>query len=222
MAATIDVWTIPLVDAAERMEQSWALLSDDERRRAERFGTEILRARYALGRATLRRILASYADVAPEAIRFAYNRNGKPRVAAPVTTIGFNLSHTSDLAVCAVCAEGEVGVDVERADRELAFEAIARRQFGARDQALLARTPPAERRRAFLRLWTRREALLKARGLGVFRLEQGLDVCDEIIGSWSLIELDAGAAHLATVACASPSPSIRPRALGTLRTLTRD
>lgn len=125
------------------------------------------------GRAALRRVLASYLDVEPAAIGFTAARHGKPRLAAPFDdTILFNWSHCRQLAVIAVARGVEPGIDIERVDRRVSFDAIARRWFAPSEQAQLRALQPSARREAFLRMWTAKEAVLKATGKGI---SHGLD-----------------------------------------------
>lgn len=132
------------------------------------------------GREVLRRVLARYLDSQPDALEFTKDRQGKPRLLAPHdNTILFNWSHCRGLAVIAVARGVDPGVDIERGDRRVSSDAIARRWFTQSEQAQLRTVEPAARREAFLRLWTAKEAVLKATGKGIShgldRVEIGLD-----------------------------------------------
>jgi 4'-phosphopantetheinyl transferase len=162
--ARVDVWQADLAvaGAAER-----APLSPDERARAERFARPADGERWAAARGILRLLLAAYADTEPDALRFAAGAHGKPALAEP-SRLRFNLSHAGDVALYAVTLGCEVGVDVElpRA-RGIDEVAIARRTLGDAEAERLADLPPQRRERAFLRAWTRWEAVLKCRGTGI-------------------------------------------------------
>jgi 4'-phosphopantetheinyl transferase len=97
---------------------------------------------------------------------FVYNDYGKPAL-PPDTGPRFNLSHTDGLAVCALSADLEIGVDVERADRDLRCDDLADRWLASEERAWLASYPAERRSEAFLRLWTLKEAYVKALGLGL-------------------------------------------------------
>ena len=79
----------------------------------------------------------------------------------------FNLSHSHGLAVIAVGAGREVGIDVELLRPEFAGEDIAKRYFSAREVRELAQLPVGSRTEGFFRCWTRKEAYIKARGEGL-------------------------------------------------------
>ncbi len=140
-----------------------ALLSADEHARAARFRFDIHRTRYSAARAALREILAEYLSVPARSIEFSFNPYGKPFVEG----LHFNLSHSADLAVYAVSRTREVGIDVERLDTQFAAEQIPERFFTETEVASLRALPEHLQLEAFFNCWTRKEAYVKARGLGL-------------------------------------------------------
>ena len=171
----MDVWQVSLDRPPEEVAFLRDLLSPEERQRAEAFHFDKDRRRYAVARGALRAILADCLRTTPQALRFEQGQNGKPYLAGGP---GFNLSHCEDLALIAVAADSRaVGVDVERVRPLQELSSIEERYFSAEERAFLAAAAPAERRaflaaaapterpRAFLTLWTRREAAAKALGL---------------------------------------------------------
>ncbi len=144
-----------------------ALLSPDERRRAERFAFDEPRRRFIRSRGLLRRALAGVLGGNAGEIPLVDDRLGKPRLADGSGDLRFNVSHSAGLWALALTRGREVGVDVEevRLDRDL--EGIAARFFSAAENGVLRSLPPADRAAAFYRCWTRKEAWLKARGFGL-------------------------------------------------------
>ncbi len=131
--------------------------------------------RFALARRGLRMILGRETACAPHDIRFEVGEHGKPALIRGETTPGdglsFNLSHSGDLALLAVSRDGCVGVDVERV-RDVDLR-IARRFFTVREaEAIAAAGGQPEQLAAFFRIWTAKEAVVKATGEGILR---GLD-----------------------------------------------
>jgi 4'-phosphopantetheinyl transferase len=108
----------------------------------------------------MRAILGGYAGSDPAALSFHYNAFGKPHLAGGPH---FNISHAEDLALLALSTAGPVGIDVESLDREMDFESVSRRYF----PELVAAYPAA-----FFEAWTRREACLKAIGVGLSGLDR--------------------------------------------------
>ena len=141
-----------------------ALLSDAERQRAERFRFARHRRRFIVARARLREFLAARLGVRPERVELAYGENGKPRLADEA--LRFNVSHCDDVAVFAFSSTHEVGVDVEAIRPVREADAIAAQFFTERERETYAALSPRERVLGFLRLWTRKEAFVKALGAG--------------------------------------------------------
>ena len=140
------------------------LLSPRERKRADRFVYDRHRRRYTVAQAHLRRVLGQLTDTLPENIRFRYEDKGKPFLAGGPS---FNQSHSEDRLMIAVAAAGRLGVDIEEMRRVRLMLEIADKNF-ARDEAARMRAAPAnDRRRLFFRIWTRKEAFLKALGFGL-------------------------------------------------------
>lgn len=127
------------------------------------------RASYAF----LKQILARCTGSRAEAVRFTQNRYGKPELAPDVTDlpVRFNLSHTGDLAVCAVTLAHDIGVDVEHLERPVNFS-IADRFFSNQETEALSRAETSLKQPLFFRFWTLKEAYAKAAGRG---LAIGLD-----------------------------------------------
>jgi 4'-phosphopantetheinyl transferase len=162
------------------------LLSSDEQARSKRFLLEKHRTRFTAGRTILRMILGSYLGVPPREIRVQYQPNGKPEIHSftEPARLRFNLTHSGDLALLALTLDQEIGIDLEQvqqcpealqgvssARRDL--PAIARRFFSRQEQDWLFAQPAEEREEAFFRIWTLKEAYLKAHGMGLaFPLDQ--------------------------------------------------
>jgi 4'-phosphopantetheinyl transferase len=162
----VHVWQIDLdVDAS----RYWSLLSAEERERALRFRFERDRDHYTVGRGSMRQILGRYLGVSSTALRFGYGAHGKPALEAPTgSDLQFNLSHSHRVALLAVTAGRALGVDLEGVQRDVGDEQIARRFFSPAEVAVLLSLPESQRRAAFFRCWTRKEAYLKARGDGIY------------------------------------------------------
>ena len=156
-----------LTAAGEGGEIPVALLSGltaDERDRASRFRQARDRWLFVLGRALLRYGLRKRFGI--EQPRLCLSANGKPRL-DPDHGAEFNLSHTRGYVACAFGQACDLGIDVERVDRIIDGDGIARAYFAPSERDLLDRTPESTREDVFLRLWTLKEAVVKAAGLGL-------------------------------------------------------
>lgn len=118
----------------------------------------------------LRRTLATYRGCDPESLVLEIGAHGKPALAGG--EFAFNLSHSGSRAALALARGVEVGVDIEAPTRPRPHVALARRYFCAAEAEAIAAAGDDEREARFLRLWTAKEAVLKALGRG---LAFGLD-----------------------------------------------
>jgi 4'-phosphopantetheinyl transferase len=146
-----------------------ALLSEEERAKADRFMFPHDRDCYVAAHALLRATLSDFFARPPLDWAFVTNAWGKPRVEASDASarLCFNLSHTRGHVAVAVALDREVGVDVERVAPSRADEEVARQLFAPAEFADFQEEPGAGRAAAFFDVWTLKEAYIKAVGLGV-------------------------------------------------------
>jgi 4'-phosphopantetheinyl transferase len=140
------------------------VLSPDERARAARFRLELHRRRFIIGRGVLRGLLARITGCRPAELLIITESNGKPAI---VGGPSFNLSHSDRHLVIGLAREGRLGVDVEVKRSVPDALGLAQRFFSPQEIAAMATVSPQQVSAAFLRLWTRKEALLKGTGLGL-------------------------------------------------------
>jgi 4'-phosphopantetheinyl transferase len=163
---TIHIWWIDLDSQGDWNADSEALLSAEELAHAAKFHFARDAARYRLCRAMLRLGLGWYLGENPRQIALRAGRFGKPCLASGAG-LYFNVAHSAGLGAIAFSARGEVGIDVEAAHRSVEVMDIASAYFTARETALIAASAGPDQLKAFLRIWTRKEAVLKAVGCGI-------------------------------------------------------
>lgn len=160
------VWTVALSAVPEPLWPRLArLLDDGERAKAARFAFERHRRQHIAAHALKRLMLSAVAPRPPQSWMFETAARGKPRV-APTTGPRFNLSHCDGRVACAVSEDVELGVDVEPLSRHAPLE-LAPRYFAPDEAGWLGSLPPPDRPLGFFRLWTLKEAYIKATGLGM-------------------------------------------------------
>lgn len=154
---------------AQALEEMTRWLSPDERQRAARFRFSRDRNRYIAGRAGVRAALGQVLGRDPATLRFSYGPQGKPVLDRDTgaTPVHFNVSHSQGVALLALHAEAELGVDIELVRPVPDALAIAERLFAEEECRVMAVLSPDERDLVFARLWTRKEALLKSIGRGL-------------------------------------------------------
>jgi 4'-phosphopantetheinyl transferase len=167
----VHVWHLPLGQVAQRdLERCYdRLLTPDERQRCERFAFERDRRQFLAGRSLLRIVLSKYAAIPPDLWRFRVNDYGKPAIESPATgpDLWFSVTHTSSVAAVAVAAGFQVGVDAECVSRSTDWQTVAENYFAPEEWIYLTSLSDAEQRAGFFRVWTLKEALLKAVGQGL-------------------------------------------------------
>ncbi len=165
----VHVWVADLDESREDLGRYEELLVTEELARAVRFRKALDRRRYTVGRALLRELLAGYLGTDARDIRFDYNRYGRPSVVRPESgsKLSFNLSHTGPLALYAVSADQVLGIDVERVRHDMDHLALGEHFFAPAERAALRSVPPRSRADAFFNCWTRKEAFVKAYGMGL-------------------------------------------------------
>jgi 4'-phosphopantetheinyl transferase len=179
----VHIWSAALDDDA-RAEACRPVLSGDEHARADRFAFEHLTRRYIIAHGFLRDVLGRYLGAPAADVPFATGEHGKPCV--PGAELQFNLSHSGDLAVCAVTLGRAVGVDVEFIRPVEELDAIVGRFFAAGEGARIRAA--ADRERAFFECWTRKEAYIKAVGGGFSIPLTSFDTSLDVPG-WTFTEL---------------------------------
>jgi len=167
---TLQVWQIDLTTPAAVAERLLPLLDSAERARVERLAPA-LRPRYIVAHGALRQILSDYTGAPPQQLTIVHNRWGKPALRGAMMP-HFNLTHSGDIALCAVADSASVaalGIDIERprSARRVDRLQLARRFFSAAEAAQLAALPATQQEEAFIRCWTGKEAYLKAKGWGL-------------------------------------------------------
>jgi 4'-phosphopantetheinyl transferase len=166
----VQIWRASLRGQPTIVSRLWRILSADEQVRADHFHFEIDRRRFIVGRGWLRTILSQYLGVESAAIRFAYGEHGKPTVANSIGSdqqLKFNLAHSADVAFFGFTRIGEIGVDIEYLRPDFAGDDIASRFFSRAEATCLRELPLPERPKAFFDCWTRKEAFVKAKELGL-------------------------------------------------------
>jgi 4'-phosphopantetheinyl transferase len=164
-------------DPAEIARES-SELSHFEMKRAERLPAGPVRDRFIAGRLFMRNTIAPLLDCKARDISLETGKWGKPRLSRCTDScdLRFNISHSADLAVLAVCSGFEVGVDLEKIDTGIPCLELARLFFSPREFRELLTLAIEDQRDAFFRCWTRKEAYLKGCGRGFSLPADSFDV----------------------------------------------
>jgi len=204
--------------ADEESARSERMLSTDERDRCQRYLRPADRALFLLAHVAVRSILSTYSSIRPDVWTFETRDHGRPEITNAEAPKGlrFNLSHTEGMIAVLVHRDVDAGVDVERMGRVSDHESVARSSFSAAEFAAFMELPTAQRELAFTRLWTLKEAFIKATGMGLatglkrfsfvptdlgsigFTCDSAVDVHPD---AWSFTTRSPSASHVVATAC---------------------
>jgi 4'-phosphopantetheinyl transferase len=170
--ARILVWWMEVDAPPATVVADWrSCLDAAEQLQADRFHFDQDRSTYIAAHWLIRNALASVGGLPPTDWRFIAEQYGKPEI-DPVLgrpDLRFNLSHSRGFVACAIATGAAVGIDVETLSRKHGGLDIADRFFTPSEVAILHATASSQQREAFFRLWTLKEALIKATGEGLHR-----------------------------------------------------
>ena len=220
----VHVWQVELDQPEHLLGKFRNTLDPDELERASRFHFEKHRRHFIVGRGVLRQVLSHYLEAKPETFRFAYGAFGKPALSSAYESsrLRFNMSHSHGVALFAVAADKELGIDVEHVRANFASAEIARRFFARSEVETFEELPLEEQVAAFFRCWTRKEAYIKAIGRG---MSQPLDEFDVTLAPdepaallyakeddaerWVLEDLDLGKDYAGALVVEAPVAIVR-------------
>lgn len=212
----VDVWRISTALGDRDAAKFHAVLSPEQRTRAERMRVVEKRRQYIVTQGLARILLGKALGADPTALEFDRGPKGKPYLGGAFADSGmqFNMTHTSHMALVALGLNREIGVDIERIRENLQWEKLARRYFSPLEYRGFSSLPNAVRLRAFFTCWTRKEAVLKAigtglgGGLGSFDVSVDPDAPPALLNSrwkgrfhrdWTVTQLAPGAGYVATL-----------------------
>jgi 4'-phosphopantetheinyl transferase len=220
------VWRASLDQPTNMIAKLAPLLSQDECQRAMRYYRPVDRDRFIVGRGILRKIISAYLAIQPCQLRFTYNDYGKPAVSDDQNdcALNFNLSHSAKLILYAVTRGRVVGIDIEYIREDFATLEIAEDFFSKDEVAALKSLPTDQRTMGFFNCWSRKEAFIKAKGMGVsypldrftVSLAPGeppalLKVDDDKreVARWKMYELKPGAGYAAAMIVTEPPVTLK-------------
>lgn len=197
---TVQVWRLSLATMAVTEQH----LNVSERERAARFRFRQGRRNFVATRSTLRRLLGAALGVEPASVVLEIDVHGKPRLLAPPADTGlrFNVSHAEDWALVALGRDRELGVDLELIRPLPNLRELAQRSLAPGEQHQLDNATADNEAREFLRHWTRKEAVLKAAGVGLGGGMKKTDTTETPLvgGRWRVLELELIPGYVAALA----------------------
>jgi 4'-phosphopantetheinyl transferase len=171
LGSDVHVWRIDVPRWRPCVPVLRRLLAVDELARADRFRFEVDAHRLIIGRGVLRLLIGELLHLVPDQVAFTYSASGKPAIAG----VEFNLAHSGEVILIAI-HQHRIGIDLERLDQVVDVVAVGHACFTAREREVIV--DGSADYEAFFRLWTRKEAFLKAVGAGLSCPLRHVDVAD--------------------------------------------
>lgn len=165
----IHVWYIDL-NTLNEPKNSGSILSYEERKHMESLIFQCDRYRYQITHAIKRIILANYLSCDPKSLQFKIAKRGKPSLIKwqNFLNIQFNISHSHSIILIAITKEDPIGIDIECHNEKKTVEELGNFVFSPLEKAFFSSlSSTQEREKAFFRCWTRKEAYLKLKGIGL-------------------------------------------------------
>lgn len=198
-AGEIHVWRSVLDFRAAWFDRFLATLDRHEIERSRSYVFARDRSRFAVRRGVLRTILAAYVNLSPRDVALSCAPCGKPLLVGPSRggdCLDFSVSSSGDLALYAVGRQARVGIDAEAVGAGPPPLDAVEPLLTARELKVLQSADRTERHRLFLALWTRKEAYVKACGIGLARPPCEIDVPSE----WRIDHFVPAEGYIAAVA----------------------
>jgi 4'-phosphopantetheinyl transferase len=206
---TIQIYCVNLDSQLSQINLLENNLSEEEKIRANKFKFERLQNRFIVCRSILRILLGKYLNIKPSEIVFHYGKKGKPSLAKSCNHLGieFNLSHSENFALYGFTLNRKIGVDLEYRREINELEKLVKRFFHSREYELLSKLENKQKQNLFFKIWTAKEAYLKALGTGI---SEGLDkieidnsqfkIDNNLLNNWQLYHLETNTNYVASVA----------------------
>lgn len=173
-ADDLHLWLIPTRQPESVQNRAYAVLSTSEKARADRFRVPHARQQHIIAHAALRTLLGRYQQVPLSELAYMKGDHGKPVLVSNShsPSLHFNLSHSGEYALLGLCRAHPLGVDIEQKHDLRDAAGLIKRFFTDEEAKAFADLSGGALLDRFFRLWTCKEALLKAEGLGI---QGGLD-----------------------------------------------
>jgi 4'-phosphopantetheinyl transferase len=174
----VHVWQANLDQPPQVTRELEETLSIAELSRAKKFVSQRDRSRFLVSHVILRKMLGGYLNAEPTQLVFRYQSLGKPYLSSKYerSGISFNFSHAQNVGLFALACKREIGADIEFIRFLPEMGQIASKYYSPTVYHLLTTMSDGQKIQVFFDFWTRKEAFLKALGVGFTYPTDGLDV----------------------------------------------
>ena len=165
----IHVWKMDLATQDENIEKYARVISNDETKIAERYKFQKDRLSYIARHGLLRLILSRYLPTEAGSLDFSYGPHGKPYISKEQNILGiqFSLSSSSSIGLLGITRNNPIGIDIEHRNTDIDFQGISELYFSESEISHIRENDDLNKSNEFYRIWTMKEAYLKAVGSGM-------------------------------------------------------
>ena len=166
----IQLWWFNLDQTKGIVDEYYSLLNQGEKKIIRKFKTRSLRDRFTVSRGVLKSLISNYLHIDPAEVEFALNSHGKPLLSPKQNKINlkFNISHSNKRGIYAFTKDKNVGVDIEAIQEYADLEDVAELCMSDYEKCWFFKLPKAARCSTFYKVWTVKEAFVKAIGAGLY------------------------------------------------------
>lgn len=187
-SAFADVWRIPLTTYLTHIPELYQTLKWDEKTRSASFLKDKDSHRFIVGRAMLRTLLGKYLNVEADKLSFGFGKNKKPLLINDWKSLfDFNISHSGEYVLIAI-SDNSIGIDIEQYEYDFKLKQVMQLTFS--DSEILYINKQDSPSRIFYKLWTRKEALLKANSGGLSNMIKYIPCINEVIDYMPIISFE--------------------------------
>jgi len=160
----IHLWYAPLAASSAEKKRYRSLLSPHEVERAERLRFKDSRGKFIVSRGIMREILSGYTGQSPARVDIDQRATGKPYL--PGSPLQFNISHSNGCLVCGITIENPLGIDYQVMYDISNMDSLVSSFFSPLEREAFNRQEGDQALNFFFSTWVRKEAFMKATGLG--------------------------------------------------------
>lgn len=161
------IFTVNLPSLHKHLPSLWESLSVQEKTQAKKFINATLSERYIISHGLLRYLLAFYTKSNPQTIGYRNNQYGKPFPKNNSSKMQFNMSHSKDYAVYVLALDCQVGIDIEWRNNNIDVQRLSSLVLIENETTIFRKLKSSEKLNDFYKVWTKKEAILKAFGQGL-------------------------------------------------------
>lgn len=192
----IILYTCSLDRLRHKAHTLFEYLSLEEQNLAKSYKTSELSENYIISHSILRMILSIHSKMSIYEMKFILGEYGKPYISSNHQNIQFNMSHSKDIVCIVVTKDKDIGVDIEFKDSNLDVEELQPLVLSVQEKMYMdTLSSQTAKQNLFYCIWTLKEAIIKAMGIGLSHPITEINLIDETLEIKDVISLRQNGAY---------------------------